>query len=196
MRRLLLALAAIAGFANPVTAKANCPLYGPLFPRPTNLAQSLALQIAGYTLDDVFAKYIDNDTSTGSDHFSYAVEVFAGSEKAPLWSHYWTAPNLPSFNSTGVHKVDSNTVFRIGSITKVFTVLAFLATVGDGIWNDPVTKYIPELAELAGKTPGGSMFAPDWESITVGSLASQTSGIIRDCELIPLSSSLIYAIST
>ncbi|KAK4210150.1 beta-lactamase/transpeptidase-like protein [Rhypophila decipiens] len=184
MRRILVALAAIANLGTPINAKANCPLYGPLFPRPTNLAQSLAIQIAGYTLDDVFTRAIDNDSSTGSDHFSYAVEVFSGSEKKPLWSHYWTAPNLPSFNSSGVQKVDSNTVFRIGSITKVFTVLTFLATVGDGIWNDPVTKYVPEFAELAKKDPGGSMWAPDWDSITVGSLASQTSGIIRDYALL------------
>lgn len=182
MRLLFPALAVIATYGTPITAKYNCPLYGPLFPRPTNLSQSVAFQIAGYTLDDVFAKYIDNDKSVGSERFSYAVEVFSGSEDKPVWSRYWTAPNLASFNSSGVQKVDTNTVFRIGSITKIFTVLTFLASVGDSVWNDPVTKYIPELAELAEKNPGGSMFAPDWDSITVGSLASQTSGIIRDCE--------------
>ena len=179
-RSFLQAFVAITGVTH-CHAKANCPLYGPLFPRPTGLAQSPAIQIAAYNLNDIFPKYIDNDKSTGSDHFSYAVEVFSGSERNPLWSHYWTAPNLPEFNSSGVKKVDTNTVFRIGSITKIFTVLTFLATVGDGIWNDPVTKYIPEFAEMASKTPGGSMFVPDWDSITVGSLASQTSGLIRDC---------------
>ncbi|KAK3326123.1 beta-lactamase/transpeptidase-like protein [Apodospora peruviana] len=183
MWQLLFFLAAIAQF--PISnAKANCPLYGPLLPRPTNLVQNEAFQIAARTLDGLFPKYIDNDNSTGSDKFSYSVEVFSGSETEALWSHYWTAPNLQSFNNSGVKKVDTNTVFRIGSITKIFTVLTFLAAVGDGIWNDPVTKYIPEIAAMAKKTPGGSMFVPDWESITVGSLASQTSGLIRDYALL------------
>ena len=164
-------------------AKVNCPLYGPLFPRPTNLLKSPGIQAAAKALDDIFVKYIDNDKSTGSDHFSYSVEVFAGSEDKALWSHYWTAPNLKELHSTGVTTVDTNTVYRIGSITKVFTVLAFLATVGDGVWNDPVTKYIPEIAALASRTAGGSpIFTPDWDAITVGSLASQTSGLIRDCK--------------
>lgn len=168
----------------PCAAKPNCPLYGPIFPRAANLLQSPAMQLTAYTLDDLFSKYIDNANSTGSQQFSYAVEVFSGSEDRSLWSRYWTAPNLKTLNSTGVTKVDTNTVFRIGSITKVYTVLTFLATVGDGIWNDPVTKYIPEFQELADKNReegGGSMFEPDWEEITVGSLASQTSGIMRDC---------------
>lgn len=169
------------------TAKQNCPLYGLLFPKPTNLLQNAAIQAAAKSLDEIFLEYIDHDNTTGADHFSYAVEVFSGSEDTPLWSHYWTAPNLGVFKSTGVSRVDANTVFRVGSITKIFTVLAFLATVGDRVWNDPVTKYLPELARLAKKTPGGSMMVPDWEEVTLRSLASQTSGLIRDCKLWPSS---------
>ena len=163
-------------------AKANCPLYGPLLPRPTKLLQDPSIQAVAGILDGVVAQYIDNDNSTGSQYFSYAVEVFTGSEDKPLWSHYWTAPNLKTLNSTGVTKVDTNTVFRIGSVTKIFTVLSFLAKVGDGIWNDPITKYLPEIEEIASKASGSPIYTTDWESITVGSLASQMSGLIRDCE--------------
>lgn len=162
-------------------AKSNCPLYGPLFPHPTNLGQDAGIKGVAAILDNVFIQHIDGDNSTGSENFSYAVEVFSGSEDKPLWSHYWTAPNLKTLNSTGVSKVDTNTVFRIGSVTKIFNVLAFLAAVGDGIWNDPVTKYLPELEEIASKAAGGPIYSTDWEAITVGSLASQMSGLIRDC---------------
>ena len=101
--------------------------------------------------------------------------------ESSMKSTYWTAPSLKNFNSSGVITVDANTVFRIGSITKVFTVLTFLATVGDGIWNDPITKHLPEIHDIASEESKGAIFTPDWESITVGSLASQTSGLIRDC---------------
>lgn len=188
----LLALAATFQlFPLPAHAKSVCPLYGPLLPRPTNLLQAPGIQAAASILDDIFARYIDNDKSTGSDHFSYAVEVFSGSEDKPLWSHYWTAPNLKDFNSSGVKKLDTNSVYRIGSITKVYTVLTFLATVGDGIWNDPITKHLPEVEEIFQKSEGNSpIFTPDWDDITVGSLASQTSGLMRDCLFLPISSYL------
>ncbi|KAL2268950.1 hypothetical protein VTJ83DRAFT_3796 [Remersonia thermophila] len=178
----LLGLTALLPF---VAARANCPLYGPLLPLPKNLLLEPAIYGVAGALNDVFHNAIDNDTSTGSERFSYAVEVFSGSEDRPLWARYWTAPNLATLNTTGVREIDGNTVFRIGSVTKIYTVLAFLATVGDGVWNDPVTKYVPELAEIAAKNMGRSpIYATDWESITVGSLASQTSGLIRDYALL------------
>ncbi|KAK3994822.1 beta-lactamase-like protein 2 [Cladorrhinum sp. PSN332] len=178
-----LILVAIASFPL-ARAKANCPLYGSLLPRPTNLLQHAGIQTAAWVLSDIFPRYIDNEKSVGSEYFSYAVEVFSATEDKPLWSHYWTAPSLKNFNSSGVITVDANTVFRIGSITKVFTVLTFLATVGDGIWNDPITKHLPEVEEIAAKASKGAIFTPDWDSITVGSLASQTSGLIRDYALL------------
>ena len=176
-------LLALATHLPPSLAKQPCPLYGPLYPKPSNLLQNPAILAAAKTLDQIFPQYIDHDNSTGADHFSYSVEVFSASEDTnePLWSHYWTAPNLGGFNSTGVSSVDTNTVFRIGSITEIFTVLAFLATVGDKSWNEPVTKYLPELKRLADQTPGGSLMSPDWEEVTLGSLASQSSGLVRDC---------------
>lgn len=181
MRTALLAFVALTSHLPLSAGKANCPLYGPLLPRPTQLLDDPVIQASARALDGVFLKYIDNDNSTGSNRFSYSVEVFVGSEDKPLWSHYWTAPNLKDLNSTGVTNVDTNTVYRIGSVTKIFTVLTFLATVGDGIWNDPITKHLPEIEEIAAQASRGPIFSPDWESITIGSLASQTSGLIRDC---------------
>lgn len=141
------------------------------------------MQYAAYILNDIFPKYIDNDTSTGSERFSYSVQVFSGSEDYPLWAHHWTAPNLAQLNTTGAKRVDGDTVYRIGSVTKIFTLLTFLATVGDGIMNDPITKYLPDIAELArNSSTASNIFTPDWEEITVGSLATQMSGLIRDCE--------------
>ncbi|KAK5656822.1 hypothetical protein OQA88_4370 [Cercophora sp. LCS_1] len=183
MKPLWVGLAALVSI--PLSAaKSNCPLYGPQLPRPKNLFWEPGIQYAAYILDDIFPQYIDNDNNTGSQRFSYSVEVFSGTEDLPLWQHHWTAPNLASLNSTGVKKVDGNSVYRIGSVTKIFTVLGFLASVGDGVLNDPVTKYLPELAELAENSIESAIFAPDWESITVGSLATQTSGLIRDYSIL------------
>ncbi|KAI0965923.1 beta-lactamase/transpeptidase-like protein [Xylaria arbuscula] len=168
-------------------AKENCPLYGLSYPKPTNLITDSAIRSAGTALDSVFAQYIDNANNTGSDAFSYSVEVFAADETTPLWTHYWTATNLATMNTTGVRKIDGDTVYRIGSLSKIFTILTFLAEVGDSSWNDPIGKYIPEIAVMAGP-PGRdnshSLTTPDWNSITIGALASQISGLMRDYSLL------------
>ena len=183
--RYLLAATAFLSACGGALAKAPCPLYGPLLPRPKNLLVDPGIQYAAYLLNDIFPQYIDNEPRIGPDRFSYSVQVFSGSEDYPLWQHHWTAPNLAAMNSsttTGTRKIDGDTVYRIGSVTKIFTVLTFLATVGDGVMNDPITKYLPDIEKLARNTstvPG--IFKPDWDEITVGSLATQMSGLIRDC---------------
>ncbi|KAI1374465.1 beta-lactamase/transpeptidase-like protein [Hypoxylon crocopeplum] len=168
-----------------VYAKQNCPLYGLGFPKPTNILAQPGIGVAAKSLDDAFSQYIDNGENTGSGGFSYSVEVFSADTEEPLWSHHWTAPNLGSLNSPGVSTVDGDTVYRIGSVTKVFSILAFLAEVGDAMWNEPITKYVPEIKALV--TAGDfshSITTPDWDSITIGSLASQMSGLVRDYALL------------
>ncbi|KAI1122379.1 beta-lactamase/transpeptidase-like protein [Nemania abortiva] len=166
-------------------AKLNCPLYGLGYPKPTNLFVYDGLRNAAAALDSVFGQYIDNANNTGSDKFSYSVEVFAANEQTPLWSHYWTAKNLATMNTTGVKKIDGDTVYRIGSLTKIFTMLTFLAEVGDSSWNEPIAKFVPEIADMIqdGVDMSHSLTSPDWGSITIGALASQISGLMRDSDV-------------
>ena len=86
--------------------------------------------------------------------------------------------------------VDGSTAYRIASCTKVFTVLALLLQ-EDVNWDDPVTKWIPELGTRPERYPDPAdehgegeeeyklMNHVHWESITLRSLASQLSGIAR-----------------
>ncbi|KAI0424707.1 beta-lactamase/transpeptidase-like protein [Xylaria sp. FL1042] len=158
-------------------AKQNCPFYGLGYPKPDNLTGNDAIDKAASALDSVFAEYIDNANNTGSDRFSYSVQVFTANEETPLWSHYWTAKNLETMNTTGVQKIDGDTVYRIGSLSKIFTMLTFLSEVGDSTWNDPIAKFVPEIAAMAvpGRDTSHSLTSPDWGSITIGALASQIS---------------------
>lgn len=167
-------------------AKQNCPLYGLGYPNPTNLLAQAGIQTVRTLLDSAFTENIDNANQTGSERFSYSVEVFSADEEEPLWSHHWTAPNLKTLNSTGVSEVDGDTVYRLGSVTKIFTILTFLAEAGDSMWNEPITKYIPEIKALVttGVDNSHSISTPDWDAITIGALASQMSGLARDYALL------------
>ena len=68
--------------------------------------------------------------------------------------------------------LDGNTVFEIGSITKVFTasLLADMVARGDVKLDDPVAKYLPKSVRVPSR--GG-------KQITLLDLATQTSGLPR-----------------
>lgn len=106
---------------------------------------------------------------------SFAIEVT--SARSTLWRSYHTAPQLGEYPGSQDITVDGDKAFRIASISKVFTVLAILLQQQEGnlSMKDPVTKYIPELAE--GSNDGGTQ----WDKISLESLASQLSGIAREC---------------
>jgi CubicO group peptidase (beta-lactamase class C family) len=92
--------------------------------------------------------------------------------------------------TAGVGTVESNTIYRIGSISKLFTVYMYLITASDASFNDPITKYVPELAQYA-QSQAGVLETDDidtviWNNITIGALASHPAGIGRDASFAPI----------
>lgn len=70
---------------------------------------------------------------------------------------------------------NKDTVYRIGSITKMFTALMLeqLADAGKVHFSDPVEKYLPEVNKVGGRYPGAS-------PITLIELATHTSGLAQE----------------
>ena len=62
---------------------------------------------------------------------------------------------------------------------------------GDRKFNDPITDYLPELSTYAAQSP--NPVTPDFESITIGDLAGQMGGLVRDCTLSNCTSRIAYA---
>ncbi len=105
---------------------------------------------------------------------SFSISVTSASET--LWTTSHTASILGDYVDSPASNVTDQTYFRIASISKVFTVLAALIQEQEGKWSlkDPITRWVPELRN---RTEDGVA----WESITLESLASQLSGIVREC---------------
>lgn len=163
----------------------NCPPLGPTFEAPRNFASSTAIRDAIANLTETLAAR-DQDTSPAvrANTTSYSIEVFSTSKEHPVvfsWDH--TAPSLAASNTSGVSKTDADTVYRLGSLTKIFTVYTWLAQDGDSKWNEPITNYVPELAEAADRAKSDPVANVPWGEVTIGSLAGQLSGAIRDCKL-------------
>jgi CubicO group peptidase (beta-lactamase class C family) len=158
-----------------------CPPFTPNLPVSAPLAGSQAIADAIQNISAVinavlsFGIISDNDTS-------FSVDVYSLHDEGSLFTHHFSALNLQNATE-GVTSVDSNTIYRIGSISKVFTVYTYLANVGDISWNQPITKYVPELAEAASSTGDDSdIDVFRWDDITLGSLASHLSGVSRDVQ--------------
>ncbi|KAI0012456.1 beta-lactamase/transpeptidase-like protein [Xylariaceae sp. FL0662B] len=154
-----------------------CPIDGPIFPIPVQLSESEAVKAAVTNLTNTFA-----NITAEAQNYSMAIEFFSASDSKPLFSLSHTAPQLATQNSTGVSTVDANTVFRLGSLTKIYTIYTFLLNAGDKIWNEPITKYVPELQALANRTDPIADVA--WDDVTIGGLATQMTGIPREYALL------------
>ena len=164
-----------------VPAKSHC--YSPSCPFPPPILRSGDDALAALTRELEAATNIENwtDGPRCSQPFdtnitSFAVEI-TSAEKT-LWGRYYTSPFLRNYTDSEPTSVSPNTAFRIASISKIFTVLAVLLEEKLGRLNlrYPVTEYIPDLA-YDGDNGGIS-----WEDVTLESLASQLSGIPRECK--------------
>ncbi|KAI1373289.1 beta-lactamase/transpeptidase-like protein [Hypoxylon crocopeplum] len=158
-------------------AAPTCPLDGPVFPKALRLSESEAVKNAVATLKDTFV-----NITAGAKEYSISLQVFSANEAEPLFSLSHTAPNLASQNTTGVTTVDENTVFRLGSLTKIYTIYSFLINAGDKYWNEPITKYVPELQALVNRTD--PVYYVAWDEITLGGLATQLTGVPREYALL------------
>lgn len=168
-----------------------CPPLSSTVPPPLSLLNSTAVQTALVQLTSNLnqATNLDNKSTYGINFntTSLSASIFSIDPRSSvsgqpfLWQYQHSAPSLQQ-DPDGVRTVDSNSVYRIGSLTKVFTVLAFLRNAGNSYWYDPVTKYIPELAQAAATLNATSDPADyvDWNEVTVGDLASDLAGIGRD----------------
>ena len=171
-----------------------CPLLGPWFPKPTGIAASGAFKDALQKLTaDLDQGVTTSNTSYGPitpNTTSFSLVLFDATKDAPssdppfFWEYHHTAPTLISVNSNAVN-VTADSIFRIGELTEVFTAWTVLASVGDTHWNDPVTQWVPELAAASPQQDYDEQTAVDvvdWDSITLGDLASHLAGLQRSCE--------------
>ena len=117
------------------------------------------------------------DTVAASEFASTSFSLEITSSKESLWSLHHTARERNA-SRPDIPRVNGDALYRIASITKTFTVLAILQQhkAGNLHLDDTVDQYIQELGHVS---DGGI----PWKDITLRSLASQLSGIPRDCKL-------------
>ncbi|KAF5009443.1 hypothetical protein FDECE_4325 [Fusarium decemcellulare] len=148
----------------------ECPILGPVFPSNFDLSKTKAIRDAKKSfptvIESLFSSEVLNHTQT-----SFAIDVFSTATNESLYSYYHAGEGLHGTLTTG--DLDDGTIFRIGSVSKIFTVYSILAKHGLDIFNHPVTNYVPE---LAGNSDSDPLDKIKWEDVTVGALAAQQAG--------------------
>ena len=162
-------------------------LLGPAYLPPQKLQCSENLSSTLSNLSTQLTTILANGSSpfgnfTGNAS-SVSISIVNTCQKNPLFAFQSTSKEL-NISAGGTTKVTSDSIFRIGSISKLLTVYAFLLNDGFAHWDRPVTDYVPELRkDVLSQINISKVDQVMWEDISLGSLASFMSGVGRDCKI-------------
>ncbi|KAL4797441.1 beta-lactamase/transpeptidase-like protein [Aspergillus venezuelensis] len=131
------------------TSYTGCPPDGPLLPRPTDLANAEYIQDAASNLSESLDAAVKGEIKAGwiveNVSFSLALVSPYGADGEdynvkPFWEYHYRGEN----NEQGAKKVDGDSQYLIGSVSKVFSDLMVLKSGVD--LRSPVTAFFPQLA--------------------------------------------------
>lgn len=174
LRRTLVAsaLAALVAANQPIALSDNAPLLGPSFLAnfdPTN-AEAIERARSAFPglVEDLF-----EDGSLNRTDIIFNIDVFSAATNKSIFSYNHVGESAREALTSG--ELNENSISRLGSVTKMFTVYALIVQGGIDILNQPLTNYLPELRVVnASVDPRKTL---NWDGITVGALASHQAGI-------------------
>lgn len=168
-------------------AQTDQVLQGAAFDPPSHLSTNKIIQTAISNITNSLREAIYTGTSRfgsfDSSTTSFSLTAVSQLDSSPIIDFHHTSGSL-NVSAGSTSKVTGDSVYRIGSISKLFTVYALLLNNGTKYWNRPVTDFVPELRKAVPSSPYKYLSVIDavqWDQVTVGALASQLSGIGRDC---------------
>ncbi|KAM3414191.1 hypothetical protein BST61_g10849 [Cercospora zeina] len=151
-----------------------CPIKGQQFPFPTKLSEEAIFKSATRTIEDHFKA---NLTSSLYNETTFSLGLFSVDESRLIFEYSHT-DNTVRNSTQGTRSAESDSIYRIASISKVLTVYLWMINAGDRRWNDPIIQYIPELAQY--ERVQHDYPVPQWDEITIGDLASYLAGGARE----------------
>ena len=159
-------------FAQRLLPTDECPLLGPTFSSDFDFSKTVAFARAKAGFPAKIEALLKSELISNSS--SFLIDVYSTITNTSLYTYTYEA-EAPLLNETyTAGKIDDETIFRVGSVSKLFTVYAILVTGGGlGVLDYPVTRFLPELIGNADKDP---LTHIKWEDVTIGALANQLSG--------------------
>ena len=161
----------------------------PTYPPPKDLVGENSHVATGWkNLTSTIETYLNNQTADltglpGLKNLTFSLGMFSIYDAAAagtLQYHYASAEVANS--TTGITKVDGNAIYRVASVTKLFTVFAGMLNLDDPAWDRPITDFVPALAEFARNRPweDDPVNTIQWDQVTLAALGAQIAGGPRD----------------
>ncbi|EHK19384.1 uncharacterized protein TRIVIDRAFT_46594 [Trichoderma virens Gv29-8] len=170
MKNFLVVLAATAVYPFLISAAAQTyPPLGIVLPP----AQAPSNNPAVISATKKLTATIDSKFSSQLNSSGISLVVKSIHEDVPLFSYHFTPQVL---SGIGTAAINENTIFRVGSLSKLFPALAALQ-ISSIHMDDLVLKYIPEIKDAI---VAGSVESIPWDDITVDSLMTHLSGLPTD----------------
>lgn len=154
--------------ASPSTAK-SCPPLGAVLPAPRSPSTHPAVRTAAENLTSTLDGIAASLNASG-----ISVAVRSVHEDAQLFSWHFTPPVT---SGVGTDSIDGDTIWRVGSVSKMMPALAALQR-AEVDMEASVVEYLPELEENEAE----GVNAVRWRDVTVRSLANHLAGLATDCE--------------
>ncbi|KAF4960451.1 hypothetical protein FGADI_942 [Fusarium gaditjirri] len=148
----------------------DVPLTGPSFLPNFDISKTDFLNEAKEKFPSLIEELFDTKILNKTD-LIFAVDVFSASTNDSLYSYFHVGDTYKDTLTKG--NLTEDTIFRIGSVTKVFTVYAIIAKAGIEALSYPVSIFLPE---LLGNSSSNPLERIDWSEITVGALATHQAG--------------------
>lgn len=168
----------------------NSNFLGRRFSPPSHLADDDSLVAAGWknlssTIDAYLQGRRDGVPSpllAGLENLTFSLGMFSIHDPAAQTLQYhYTSEEVAT--GKGVDEVDGNSIYRVASISKLFSVYAGMLLLTEEQWNQPITDFVPGLSKSSLINPTNDpIHHIRWEDVTLRALASQISGIPRDAQ--------------
>ncbi|KAL5342031.1 beta-lactamase/transpeptidase-like protein [Aspergillus crustosus] len=162
-------------------AQAN--FLGPLFPAPRDLTSHNSLVAAGWkNLTTNLARGLhghSNSTAALLKDLTFSIGLFSSRDAdASKLQYHHTAPEVRNATE-GTHMVDGDSIYRVASVSKLFTVLAGLVELDKADWERPLSEVFPIFAQTLRENSDNidSVYDTQWDEIPVSALASHLGGI-------------------
>lgn len=179
MHHSLLNLATVSLCASSLV---SADFLGPRFIQPVDLSSDKsAVPAAWKNATSTLQKVLESRNPTaagirGLENVTFSIGLFSLNDpSASKQQYHYTSPEIQA--STGIRKVDGDSIYRTASITKVFTVLAGLLNLKSTDWERSVADIFPELGAWAKKYSNDPTSAIQWNDVTLSNLAAQIAGV-------------------
>jgi CubicO group peptidase (beta-lactamase class C family) len=156
---------------------------GPTYPAPIDLTSDDSLVAAGWkNLSSTLEAYLGGSDGTETqsllNDLAFSIGMFSTLDPntAESLQYHHTSPEIANA-STGVNEVDADSIYRVASVSKLFTVYAGMIELSSEEWDLPLTEVIPGLKKPEEKD---ATMQTQWDKITPAALASQMGGVPRD----------------